>query len=59
MNVELCGKTFTIVTDNDEARVMAIVAFLDERLEGIRAHAPRISNEQLAMLAAFKRSGWF
>ena len=52
LNLELFGQRFTVVSDNDEARVRDIVAFVNRRLEEIRESSKRIQTDQIALLAA-------
>ncbi len=52
LNLELFGQRFTVVSDNDEARVRDIVAFVNRRLEEIRDTSKRVQADQIALLAA-------
>jgi len=52
LSLELFGQRFTVVSDNDEARVRDIVAFVNRRLEEVRDASKRIQTEQIALLAA-------
>ena len=52
MSLELFGQRFTVVSDNDEARVRDIVAFVNRRLEEIKDSSKRIQTDQIALLAA-------
>jgi cell division protein ZapA len=52
LNLELFGQRFTVVSDNDEAKVRDIVAFVNRRLEEIRESSKRIQTDQIALLAA-------
>ena len=42
LSLELFGQRFTVVSDNDEARVRDIVAFVNRRLEEIRESSKRV-----------------
>lgn len=52
MTLELMGQSFTVVSDEDEARVHEVVGFLNQRLETVRSGTKRVQNDQIALLTA-------
>ncbi len=52
MNLELFGQRFTVISDNDEARIRDIVDFVNRRLEEVRDSSKRVQADQIALLAA-------
>ena len=52
MRIEVGGRMLTVRSDAPEARVQAVVQFLNERLDRIRGQSSMVNADQVVLLAA-------
>ena len=52
MQIEIGGRTLTVKSDAPEARVNAVVALVNERLEALQAQTGAVSTDHLGLMVA-------